>query len=449
VVASGSCLKSTSICCKEGEVVATLNLKANGEGCGGDNECVSGHCYGQASVWQGGGMGAGFASAVNQAQYGKTCQAISAKDLNEPLQETQIKGTLIGLQVVLSFTPAGPIIQIISAGVQGVQAIYTCGQLAQVNANPNIDAGTKANFKNACVTSSISAATGLIGGGASAVSTFAGSSLSAGSQLALSGVGMIDNVGNVVVSGMNANNVCQLYGSNSWQCMSAIANAGIAVGSSTLSVNKFVKSSNMYREQQRLTSYYDSVLNSLSPEYLDRLEGLPKQGMWPHKDNLPTTLSSTDYPDDFVRVYRGIKDPNTDPRTNLQLADLFRADKHGWWLDNDLNPDQIKLSLELIQNQDIDVSAIGYGHKKLPAGSPFLGFSTDHDIALNFATSQQGGQIITADIPRSELYDLEAMHQNITGELFGNSGHERELGIFGFLDPQYIVEVTSVPPIVY
>jgi hypothetical protein len=143
----------------------------------------------------------------------------------------------------------GPVVQIVSAVTQGVQAVYTCSELTQMKNNPNIDQAVKDQFATACMTSSISAETGTIGGGASTVSTFA-TGLSTGTQLALSGVSMVDNIGNLAVSGINANNVCQLYGSHSSECYMALGNAGVAVGSTALSGYQFGQNTNVYLNQQ-------------------------------------------------------------------------------------------------------------------------------------------------------------------------------------------------------
>jgi hypothetical protein len=256
VDADGSCLYSSSVCCKNA-------LKTIGTNCNGNSECESGYCYAISDhyVSLSTGLPTSLSSSHNQAQ----CHA-SPPEGWEEIQAAEIKGTLIGVQVGLSFVPGlGPIIQIVSAATQGVQAVYTCSELAEIKNNPEIDQATKDQFSRACLTSSISAVTGAIGGGASAVGTVVGSSLSVGGQLALSGVGMIDNVGNVVVGGMNANNACQLYGSNSLQCYAALGNMGVAVGSAALSGYQFGQSYNNYALQlqtnQILNQLYDAQIN--------------------------------------------------------------------------------------------------------------------------------------------------------------------------------------------
>lgn len=250
---------------------------------------------------------------------------------------------------------------------------------------------------------------------------------------------MVDNVGNVVVSGMNANNACNLYGSNSFQCYAALGNAGVAVGSIVLSGYQFGQSYGSYSQQRQLISHQASILETLPDEYVERLDGLPQLGIWDHRNNLPITLSSQDW-GDYVTVYRGIKDP-FNPQTDIQSADLFRK---SWILNENLNQDQISASVARIQsNTNLDLDAVGFRHKQHPAGSPFLGFTTDLDVALVFAGQQ--GQVIEAKIPTNQLYNLDAMHKNIAGNQFGGMPNgEQELGVWGYLDPDWIIDVVNV-----
>jgi hypothetical protein len=44
VAASGSCIQSTSICCQEAPALAQAGLKAKGEHCSNDSECITGKC---------------------------------------------------------------------------------------------------------------------------------------------------------------------------------------------------------------------------------------------------------------------------------------------------------------------------------------------------------------------------------------------------------------------
>ena len=153
--------------------------------------------------------------------------------------------------IAVGFIPVvGPVIQIASAANQGIQAYYTCSQLAEIRNNPSISQEVKDQFSRTCVTSSISAVTGLIGGSSSVVSQVAGTTLSATSQLTLTGLGMVDNFGNLTVSGINANNLCRVYGTSSYECYGALANAGIAIGSTASGVYQFGNTVNNYLDQQ-------------------------------------------------------------------------------------------------------------------------------------------------------------------------------------------------------
>ena len=243
VEARGSCLYPTSICCKEKTITQVGSLTL-GESCKDDSECASGNCTNNYISRSG---------EVNYLgpNYFVCAYSPSEQDqyLDQRVEQEEPYARVMGM-VAVSFLPGvGPVVQIASAVTQGVQAVYTCSELAQMKNNPNIDQAVKDQFATACMTSSISAVTGTIGGGASVVSTFA-TGLSTGTQLALSGVSMVDNIGNLAVSGINANNVCQLYGSHSSECYMALGNAGVAVGSTALSGYQFGKNTNVYLNQQ-------------------------------------------------------------------------------------------------------------------------------------------------------------------------------------------------------
>ncbi|GEM_PF-2245156 len=238
VEARGSCLYPTSICCQDVNAFGAPILKQVGDECSSNSECASNICSD--------GVPAGVQAPVALP---KVCQSDPVTyDPEDLRQDAQIMAGLF--TTLASFVPGvGPVVQIVSAVTQGVQAVYTCSELTQMKNNPNIDQAVKDQFATACMTSSISAVTGTIGGGASTVSTFA-TGLSTGTQLALSGVSMVDNIGNLAVSGINANNVCQLYGSHSSECYMALGNAGVAVGSTALSGYQFGQNTNVYLNQQ-------------------------------------------------------------------------------------------------------------------------------------------------------------------------------------------------------
>jgi len=243
VDAAGTCLYSTSVCCKE-KTITQVGSLALGESCKDDSECASGNCTNNYISRSG---------EVNYLgpNYFVCAYSPSEQDqyFDQRVEQEEPYARVMGM-VAVSFLPGvGPIIQIASAVTQGVQAVYTCSELAQIRSDPNIDQAVKDQFATACMTSSISAVTGTIGGGASTVSTFA-TGLSTGTQLALSGVSMVDNIGNLAVSGINANNVCQLYGSHSSECYMALGNAGVAVGSTALSGYQFGQNTNVYLNQQ-------------------------------------------------------------------------------------------------------------------------------------------------------------------------------------------------------
>ena len=205
VEARGSCLYPTSICCQDVNAFGAPILKQVGDECSSNSECASNICSD--------GVPAGVQAPVALP---KVCQ--SDPVTYDPRIYDKMPKLWLVFYYPSKFCSRGwPVVQIASAVTQGVQAVYTCSELTQMKNNPNIDQAVKDQFATACMTSSISAVTGTIGGGASTVSTFA-TGLSTGTQLALSGVSMVDNIGNLAVSGINANNVCQLYGSHSSEC---------------------------------------------------------------------------------------------------------------------------------------------------------------------------------------------------------------------------------------
>jgi hypothetical protein len=425
------CYNTDLICCTE--TVDSSGKKVIGAACGDDSECASGHCWDATSMygvsWQGQALSGG-----------KICQQESLNEANAALAQADLKAGLFGLQLILSFTPAGPVLQIISATTQGVQAVYTCSELAQIKNNPDIDQATKDQFSKACAASSISAVTGLIGGGASAVNTFA-TGLSTGAQLTVSGIGMVDNLGNLVVSGMNVNTICEIYGKDSLECYTAKANAAVAAGSTAVGVYQFGNNYNTYVNQQIADIFdgldslgygYQSVSvddikpSTLPDELLNKIDVLPKSKST--FSNFPTTVSK----DEVVRVYRGIW--GSEGLDELQTAKLFRY--------QDLSPDQIDEALDYAHNLGVDFELLGSQHKGLNSTSPYLGVTTDPNIAKTWAGST--GRVIVADIPTTELYDLEKMYQAVNGQP-SQFADEIELGIFGYLNPDYIVDVIQYP----
>jgi hypothetical protein len=202
--------------------------------------------------------GVNMAAAFMTSQ--KYCREYSLTETNTTLAQADLTAGLIGLQTIISFTPAGPVLQIISSTFQGLKSLYNCAELGQIKNNPDIDQATKDQFTSACATSSISAVTGLIGGGVNTLNTFGGVS---GNPLILSGIGMIDNVGNVVASSMGVQNTCETYGLNSSQCYMALANAGIAVGSTGLSAYNFYSYNKAIKQLQNIIDVRSDQLDQM------------------------------------------------------------------------------------------------------------------------------------------------------------------------------------------
>ena len=241
--ATGTCINETSVCCKElSEQMIPCGLS--------QTLCKRENCV------------------VMPGTVSQFCSESTQSEVAEQYVEGVWEGTKVvggtAATIAVSFIPVvGPVVQIASAATQGLVAYYTCSELAEIRNEPSIDQEIKDQFSRACITSSISAATGFIGGGSSLVSQVVGPTLSATSQLTLTGLGMVDNFGNLAVSSMNANNICKVYGTSSYECYAALANAGISIGSTALGVYQFSNVSRqvqIYNQQVQTYNQLDKII---------------------------------------------------------------------------------------------------------------------------------------------------------------------------------------------
>ena len=241
---------------------------------------------------------------------------------------------------------------------------------------------------------------------------------------------------------IDAMEVCQ-NSANPTECYLAIASVGVnALGFA----GDVANASNFYQQQQLLQQWNyqqalagnQSAFNALPLGWRSEVDDIigRQSGQLNNVSVFPLTISQDS---ELVTVYRGIwtKFDNLDPRSlsniNLQRAGMLR----------DLSPEQVELGMDYMRSHGINFIDAASTHKINTRNSPFLGLTTNPDMAALFAG--EGGTIIVAQIPANELYDLDAIRVSMRGE-FGSFAGESEFGILGALDPSRIVEIYNAPP---
>jgi len=290
--------------------------------------------------------------------------------------------------------------------------------------------------KMKCVLAAGYAVTATVDGG------LAGAGFVSKGSAILSGIEVGNDVANLALGGVNAYNQCQ--GGTDRDCYYALISSGIDLVSLGVDINqaKQWSKTNLITKAEEIPKIITNPENIIETE--NKFDVLPSE--WKNTidkiiNNQPTNISilpnTISGDDELVTVFRGLgtQFSEFDVRNltdNPQTAGLLR----------NLPQDQIETAIDYMKSQGVDFNYRAIQHKGNTALSPFLGFTTDPSMASQFAG--EGGTVIVAKIPKSELFDLDYI-RNSTG-WNGGFTDEAEVAILGTLDPSRVVEIYNAPP---